>query len=82
MALGAGRWGQLDLAGNVSEWNLDWSATENVNPCTDCANLAAATSRVDQGGSFVDSILEAGGPSATAPALRNSGIGVRCARTP
>ncbi len=22
--LGAGCWGQLDLAGNVWEWNLDW----------------------------------------------------------
>ena len=44
-ALGAGLWGQLDLVGNVSEWNLDWgvftSATgiHYVDPCVDCANL-------------------------------------------
>jgi sulfatase modifying factor 1 len=25
--LGAGRWGQLDLAGNVEEWTSDWAGT-------------------------------------------------------
>jgi hypothetical protein len=34
--LGLGRWGQLDLDGNVSEWNLDFS-NEYGEPCTDCA---------------------------------------------
>jgi sulfatase modifying factor 1 len=37
---GDGRWGQSDLAGNVSEWVLDWSASY-PNPCTDCADLTA-----------------------------------------
>ena len=31
--LGAGRWGQLDMAGEDFEWNLDWYATY-VDPCT------------------------------------------------
>ena len=47
--LGAGLWGQLDLAGNVWEWNLDWYATHYVDPCTDCANLTAASYRVRPG---------------------------------
>jgi len=41
---GAGRWGHLDLAGSLAEWNLDvyasdWYSTGGAN-CTDCANLA------------------------------------------
>jgi formylglycine-generating enzyme required for sulfatase activity len=42
-ALGAGRWGQLDLAGEAAEWVLDLSGepwtSALVNPCTDCASL-------------------------------------------
>jgi hypothetical protein len=33
--LGAGQWGQLDLAGCLSEWTLDWYAP-HVQPCVDC----------------------------------------------
>jgi sulfatase modifying factor 1 len=39
--LGAGRWGQLDLAGNVNEWILDSYASYG-EPCADCASLAVA----------------------------------------
>jgi formylglycine-generating enzyme required for sulfatase activity len=35
--LGAGRWGQLDLAGNVDKWFLDTSEGPIVTPCVDCA---------------------------------------------
>ena len=81
--LGAGVWGQLDLAGNVWEWNLDWYATY-VSPCTDCAYLTAASARVIRGGGFND------GSSGLLPPLRNYVtpsfrlfyIGFRCARTP
>ena len=52
-ALGAGRWGQLDLAGDVWEWNLDWYATGGAYyPCTDCAYLTTSNARVIRGGNF------------------------------
>ncbi|MGA3123092.1 MAG: SUMF1/EgtB/PvdO family nonheme iron enzyme [Polyangiaceae bacterium] len=47
--LGAGYWGQLDMAGEVFEWNLDGYATY-VDPCTNCANLTTTLPRVLPGG--------------------------------
>jgi formylglycine-generating enzyme required for sulfatase activity len=39
-SLGAGLWGQLDLAGNLQEWALDYSYDFGFpDPCTDCALL-------------------------------------------
>ncbi len=82
--LGAGEWGQLDLVGNVSQWNLDWYANY-VDPCVDCANLTPAPGRVSRGGYFqgptsylvVSNRGEAGPPDAT-----GLGDGIRCARAP
>ncbi len=58
--LGAGLWGQLDLAGEVWEWNLDWYATYAAG--ADCARLhqpppprggpGAATSSLARAGIF------------------------------
>jgi formylglycine-generating enzyme required for sulfatase activity len=81
--LGAGSWGQLDLAGNVFEWNLDWGATY-VDPCTDCADFTATSDRVYRGGDFAittPSLLPQthGG---VAPTYRSGGAGFRCARSP
>jgi formylglycine-generating enzyme len=86
--LGAGLWGQLDLAGEIDEWNLDWSVPY-ADPCTDCADTttpAAPSGRVIRGGAFSD------GASFLLPTSRDSlppmptrvvGLpGVRCARTP
>jgi sulfatase modifying factor 1 len=83
--LGAGRWGQLDLAGEMWEWSLDWWATY-ADPCTDCADLTpnAGGSRVFRGGYWCVDV------SALVPPLRNyypptarvGTIGFRCARTP
>jgi sulfatase modifying factor 1 len=80
---GDGRWGQSDLAGNVFEWALDWYVNY-ANPCTDCANITAASSRVIRGGGFNDdaTALRAGLRFNDTPADRNDNIGVRCARTP
>ena len=80
---GAGLYGQLDLVGNVWEWNLDWYNTSYVSPCTDCAYLTAASDRVVRGSGF--GYLS----SNLLPPARNfslSGryyyLGLRCARTP
>jgi sulfatase modifying factor 1 len=89
-AQGAGVWGQLDLAGEVWEWNVDWYA-DYVNPCTDCAYLTApsdeastgAGTRVFRGGIFLNyssSLLSANRYS-SAPTDRDGGLGFRCART-
>jgi formylglycine-generating enzyme required for sulfatase activity len=92
--LGSGLWGQLDLAGELWEWNLDsWFdvAVEGgpgdvyVEPCVDCAvTTDVGTSQVIRGGSFESDALE------IIPPRRNvddapSGFdvdGFRCARTP
>jgi formylglycine-generating enzyme required for sulfatase activity len=51
-AKGVGRYGQLDLVGNVWEWNLDRYASY-VNPCDDCAYLTGnTTNRVLPGAGF------------------------------
>lgn len=50
-ALGAGLWGQEDLAGNLWEWSLDWHAPF-VDPCSDCAYLTGGTARATLGGNF------------------------------
>lgn len=83
--LGASLWGQLDLGGDMLEWALDWFATSYVDPCTDCANLSEAFSRVLRGGYFQDGSSRLlppyrgyNGP----PTSRNYAIGVRCSRTP
>jgi sulfatase modifying factor 1 len=84
-AAGAGLWGQLDLAGDLEEWNLD-TYTAYVDPCTDCAYLTAAYPRVLRGGDYTygASALLPPARSDYDPAIRNDGyiIGFRCARTP
>jgi formylglycine-generating enzyme len=81
---GAGAWAQLDLAGNMYQWDLDWYAAY-VNPCVDCANLTALPSgRVIRGGDFYHStsLLLATSLYDAMPSTRNYTIGFRCARTP
>jgi formylglycine-generating enzyme required for sulfatase activity len=80
---GDGKYGQADLAGNVSEWTLDWYAPYS-NPCTHCADLTAASVRVFRGGDFNEtaSFLRGAYRLLGTPDPRDYGIGVRCSRTP
>jgi formylglycine-generating enzyme required for sulfatase activity len=81
---GDGLWGQADLAGNLSEWNLDWfTDTYPAPPCIDCANVETATSRVYRGGAFASTApsLRVALRTNGKPAERSYTVGVRCART-
>jgi formylglycine-generating enzyme required for sulfatase activity len=85
-SLGAGLWGQLDLAGEVYEWMLDWYASPYPNPCADCTNLSPDwhSTRSTRGGdifsdsSLIGSWFRGGG----FPPTDRSDLGIRCARTP
>jgi sulfatase modifying factor 1 len=83
--MGAGRWGQLDLAGEMFEWNLDWYANSYADPCADCVQLDSSSSvRVFRGGFFYQSAsyFLPTYRSGNTPTLRLDGVGFRCARTP
>jgi sulfatase modifying factor 1 len=89
--MGAGAWGQLDLAGDVDEWTLD-TFSVYADPCTNCADITAVPTR----GLFIQNrVHRSGGFGANAsltlppyrsvgepPTDRGSLAGFRCARTP
>jgi formylglycine-generating enzyme required for sulfatase activity len=86
--LGEGRWGQLDLAGNLFEWTLDWYGSY-VSPCADCAQLNSASSgsnphRALRGASFDNTLPGLLPPYRydDIPFNRSRGYGFRCARIP
>jgi formylglycine-generating enzyme len=82
---GFGAYGQADLAGNMSEWTLDWWSTEYELPCDDCMEQTALTHHVHRGGNFVTSqttkLLTSSRQSA-ADTFADYGSGLRCARSP
>ena len=80
--LGAGSWGQLDLMGEVFQWNLDWFDESYVNPCSDCLNLTASSSRVVGGSGFGTGVFVPPVRNDGNPMLRDGNFGFRCARTP
>jgi formylglycine-generating enzyme len=80
-SLGVGRWGQLDLAGEMKEWMLDFYNSGYADPCTDCGGYSQAS---DIPGVHVYRDW-AGSPLSTyrGPGhLEHSDGGFRCARTP
>jgi sulfatase modifying factor 1 len=83
--MGAGLWGQLDLAGNMYQRNLDWYANSYVDPCADCAYLTAAgrfPATVVRGGSFDSPEGDLLPPSRSNSVPKSDAFGLRCARTP
>ena len=83
---GAGKWEHLDLVGNLQKWLLDYFASY-INPCTDCANLAATGSgRAPRDGNFTDKnealLLAPYRNNGFYPENRFYTFGFRCARTP
>jgi formylglycine-generating enzyme len=87
-SLGIGAWGQLDLIGEIFEWNLDDWDGPYVDPCTDCADLSPTPSGRDIRGGFYGTSISVLHPSdqmnngGEIPASREYAIGFRCARTP
>lgn len=79
---GDGRWGQSDLAGNVSEWTLDYYSPAPLLPCVDCANTTPEAYRTLGSGSFgfPPRSQRANAYEAGPPTLATASIGVRCAR--
>jgi formylglycine-generating enzyme required for sulfatase activity len=91
--LGAGRWDQLDLAGNVLEWNLNLYGND-IDPCVDCALLPPgipvlpgppSSMRDARGGDFATMWPQDLHPyyaNGIEPWNREGGLGFRCARAP
>jgi formylglycine-generating enzyme required for sulfatase activity len=86
--LGDGKWGHADLAGNRSEWTLDYLDIY-TEPCVDCARVFApdpserpafAPQRVHRG--IYNTLLTSERSSEDESGTYDSMIGVRCARTP
>jgi formylglycine-generating enzyme required for sulfatase activity len=80
---GDGKYGQADLGGNAWEWTLDSFNATYQTPCTDCANLTAASNKMFRGGGWnlgASDVRVALRSNAT-PIYRNA-VGVRCARAP
>jgi formylglycine-generating enzyme required for sulfatase activity len=80
--MGAGRWGQLDLTGDLTEFTLDWNMNY-ANPCHDCADVSPNNYPVIRGGGWSSAATD------LVPTLRSidpSGArfseGFRCARAP
>jgi formylglycine-generating enzyme required for sulfatase activity len=78
---GASKYGQLDMAGSVREWTLDW---HNPLPasCINCASLSPSTERVARGGSWTDETMYVASDNRllNLPRQHYKFMGVRCAR--
>lgn len=82
---GVSKFGNLDMAGSVAEFALDWLnawVVPSLKNCQDCADLTPTSSRSVRGGgwdtepAFISTVFRDG----LAPASRSRYIGFRCAR--
>ena len=82
--LGVGKWGHLDLNGELAQHNLDYNPVGSppYSACTDCMyqNANGLIRYVFRGGSFDGPAVTSAARNADWPA-RSYGIGFRCART-
>jgi formylglycine-generating enzyme required for sulfatase activity len=84
---GEGRWHQADLAGNMSQWMLDWYEPYPAS-CPDCANTVLTGGNPEirsvRGGSFGagKEHLRGGLRDNEVPTRRNYINAIRCARPP
>jgi formylglycine-generating enzyme required for sulfatase activity len=83
---GDGKYGHADLAGNMSEWMLDYDGTYPL-PCVDCANLDAGGNRARRGGDWepgagfdASQTLSTPYRIAIPPNDARHDVGIRCAR--
>ena len=78
---GEGRFGQLDLAGSMAEWTLDWHATY-PSECSNCGRVASGSARVFRGGAwrYDAAVLTAAYRSYDVPSSHLRYVGLRCAR--
>jgi formylglycine-generating enzyme len=79
---GVGLFGQLDLAGNVAEWALDFSG-DIPQSCVDCVNTTPAAERQTRGGGYLQDESSVVAPLSILsldPKDRRSFVGFRCAR--
>lgn len=86
LAMGAGRWGHLDLAGSLWEWVFDAYLPYTTDPCDNCAQVMEPPDggRVFRGGDFrtIDpSWLTVTTRLGIVAALPDDSRGFRCART-
>jgi sulfatase modifying factor 1 len=85
-SLGAGAWGQLDLAGSLWEWNLDYYPGDGAyaDPCINCAYLTPTSVRVVKVSNFAEgaNYLPTWLRYDYDPANREIYLGFRCARAP
>lgn len=86
--LGVGRWGHLDLAGNMAEWVLDTvepgAYPTGTAPCIDCALLVPGPSgyRTLRGGNIHsrERDLRSAARGLGEPQRQSDGVGFRCAQ--
>ena len=78
--LGVGKYGQMDLAGSVWEWALDYQSQSYPEACDNCAHLTPESNHVLRSGSWNFSAMYPPTTFRGGYNDRGNDLGVRCAR--